>query len=250
MKDHYKNEAEKAVSVSLINYIQTDTSLRTFYQLLVKTGYDEILNTLNTFTVWAPDNNALKGVDTSNIQVVNDLLANHIARFLFSASGGTEDTVTMLNGKIHYFVHSGSNVRFDNVQLNGPGVLTSNGIVYSMNGYAPFYPNIYEYIQRTPGLETLNAFIKAQIRKEFLIELSDVIGQDAKGNKIYDSVFSEPVNVLFNYIGNLDREDSTYTVILPDNQAWNEAYGRIQKYFVSNDPIDSANIRRYYTNIT
>jgi hypothetical protein len=44
-------------------------------------------------------------------------------------------------------------------------------------------------------------------------------------------------------IGTITAEDSLFTVLLPDNTAWNEAYARTKKYFNFSD-IDGADQRK------
>jgi hypothetical protein len=253
MKAHYENEKKNAVNINLLDYIKSDTSLSTFYLMLNKSGYDSVLNSLYTFTVWAPDNEALRGIDLNNSQLVKDIVTNHIARFLHSASGNLGDTIYTLNGKRQVFVHNGTDTLFTNVGFSKPGVLATNGIVYTLNDYVRFFPNIYEYISRTAGLDSLWKFVLSQNQKKFLPELSDIIGKDADGNNVYDSAFQEGVNVLFygndffQRLGNFANEDSSFTALLPNNNAWVEAYNRIKSYYVSNDPLEAKRIQQSYT---
>lgn len=243
---HYIDEPAKAPDIRLADYIKSQPELSKFYEMLTITGYDTILNASQVYTVWAPTNNALQNVDLNSKSSVKDIVQNHITRFSYPSSGVQSDYVKMLNGKLIHFYRDNVGFYFGNILIKSPDVLTANGILHIMDSYLPFQANIWEYISRMPGLDSLKAYINSQNSKLFDLDRSIAIGIDSLGNTVYDSAFVE-TNLFFERMGELNVEDSIYTAILPDNTAWNDAYNRIKKYFVSNHPTQAAQIQRYFT---
>lgn len=229
-EDHYGEASMDLPESNLLGYIESHPDLGLFSQMLVSTGYDSILSASQTYTVWAPTDNALGGVDQGDMELVTEIVRNHIARGNHSTSGIVSEPVKMLNGKNITFARKTSGYSFGKVNLTLSNQLTLNGQVHLLDGYVPYTNNIWEYIGRAEGLDSLEAFLYGQNQWIFNPAGSVEIGFDTSGNVIYDSVFvySNPV---LNELGHLEREDSIYTAILPDNGAWTEAYGRIEAYF-------------------
>ena len=76
--------------------------------------------------------------------------------------------------------------------------------------------NICPFILNIPRCMSSSTFY----RKEY----------DASASVGTDSVFVDYNPMLYNYyygIGHIDDEDSLYTMILPDNEAWDKAYAHI-----------------------
>jgi hypothetical protein len=211
--EHYK-VASGVPNERITDYIQSQPELSKFYQMLQMTGYDVILNASQTYTVWAPNDAALQNVNLNDTASVLDIVKNHIAHFSFSTSGGQSEYIKMINGKKIPFSHVDTGYLFGNRSLARQNIVTANGVVHILNNYVPFQSNIWEYITRTAGLDSLKNYVYSQN---------------------YDSVTFKS-NALLDKVGALDKEDSIYTCILPDNTAWNEAYNRIKAYYVSSQP--------------
>ena len=88
---------------NLLSQIQNNTDLSKFAEFLSKTGYDKIIASSKTFTVWAPTNKALQSLDQS---IVNDtsklkpFVANHISnQSYFTRMANPSLTIRTLNGK-------------------------------------------------------------------------------------------------------------------------------------------------------
>jgi uncharacterized surface protein with fasciclin (FAS1) repeats len=211
--EHYK-VASGVPNERITDYIQSQPELSKFYQMLQMTGYDVILNSSQTYTVWAPDNNALQNVSLNDTASVLDIVKNHVAHFSFPTSGVQAEYVKMINGKKLLFSHVDTGYLFGNCSLTRQNIATSNGIVHTINNYIPFQNNIWEYITRTAGLDSLRNYVYSQD---------------------YDSITFKS-NAFLDRVGALNKEDSVYTSILPNNIAWNDAYNRIKAYYVSSQP--------------
>src|SRR6188508_692001 len=80
--DEHNQTTDEKLNENLLQLINKDPQLSTFSEYLTATGYDQVLTTSKTFTVWAPDNNALA---TLSPDIVNDVaqltlfVGNHIS---------------------------------------------------------------------------------------------------------------------------------------------------------------------------
>ena len=97
-EDHYKTQNEALLEKKLMELINEQSDLSLFASMLKKSGYDKVLSANQAYTVWAPDNDALASVDTSDMDDVNKIVRNHIARFSYPSSGVQNVAVSMLNG--------------------------------------------------------------------------------------------------------------------------------------------------------
>ena len=228
---HYSPASGEKSNLNLYDYIKTQDSLSIFTQMLKITGYDSILSKPQTYTVWAPVNTALQNIDLNDTNKVTEIVENHIARFSYPTSGVSSKSIFMLAKKLIVFAGNGTTYTFGGNKLIKSDIGTSNGILHYIDNYVPYLPNIWEFIGKTEGLDSLKNYLYSNSKLEFDLTASgNDIGTDANGQLIYDSVFTF-TNKILNRIGKFDTEDSIYTAILPTNAAWTEAYSRIKPYF-------------------
>lgn len=232
---HYNDTtiAQKS-NLDLYSYIKSQSDLSIFANMLEISGYDSILSKSNTYTVWAPVNAALTNVDLTQKDLVMEMVKNHIARFSYPTSGVSSSVIYMLDKKFVVFKNENNTFTFGGKELisSKSNVATKNGIVHQLNGFVPYLPNIWEFINKTPGLDSLRAYLYSQSTFEFDPTASAEIGTNEFGQSIYDSViiFTNPV---LEKIGALHLEDSTYSAILPNNQAWKKAYNLIKDKYIT-----------------
>lgn len=228
--EHYNEESFDLPAYSIFDYIETQSELSTFASMVKSMGYDTILNASQTFTVWAPTNSALSAVDLTNKLLVAKIVLNHIARNRYTTSMLSSKSVRMLSGKNVRFSRDGAGFTFGDKTIVSANLPTKNGLVFTLDEYVPYTQNIWEYIGSAESIDSVRSYMYGETEEVFHPELSDLVGINEDGNPVYDSVkFTE--NVLLERLGNISREDTTFTVILPNNDAWNEAYGRSEKYF-------------------
>ena len=211
---------------------------------MTRTQYDSVLCASQTFTVWAPTNEAIQnsGIDLNDSVYVTKFVENHIARFLHSTSNLQRKSVLMKNLKKLIFAYDGSSYSINGNKLVNTGVAVKNGVVYKVEDVNPYLYNIYEYMEYTPGFDSINTFFKYYESKELDVENSTVIGVNGENQNVYDTVWKYS-NTLLSAIGRLDLEDSIYTAILPNNDAWNSAFENrlsYHKIFVDRNTVDPA----------
>ena len=239
--DHYDEDTFDLPTQTLKEYIQKEPSLSTFFEMLTSTGYDSVLNTSQAFTVWAPTNDALSGVNTSDQQLVKNIVTNHIARGRLTTSGVIDEPVQMIDGKYIHFSKTGSGFSFGDNNVVDPNIQAINGLLHVIDGYAPYLANLWEFIGMNVNLDSLSSYLYGQNQKIFDPVNSVELGSNNDGQIVYDSVFVHS-NPVLKKLGGLDVEDSVYTAVLPDNNAWNDAYSRIETFF--NFPEDGGGAKR------
>lgn len=230
--DHYTMEQGDSRSQNLFEMLTSQPETSEFARLVSKAGYEDALKSSQTYTVFAPTNDALSGIDTASQQQVSRIVSNHIARYSNPTSTSEEKGIEMLNGKIYYFNNAGS---FANQTILKGNELATNGVLHELGGSIPYAYNLYEYIENNPNTSKLYSFIHRFDEKRLDEEHSTEIDIDEDGRPVYDSVFVSYNRLLEDKtygIGSLNSEDSIYTMVIPDNNAWDAAYARISPYFV------------------
>lgn len=230
-EEHYQQTDEQQGQPTLYQIISSNDELSDFNAMLEATGYDIILSKPVTYTVWAPVNSAeLNSIVQSGDTVrMKQTVENHISRFAYPTSGIQSKTIYMLNKKFITFKRDGSGFSFGSKPLSnlGSNLVVSNGIMHIIEGHVPYLSNIWEYILKTQGLDSIRTFLDASSIYAFDPVASVEIGTNEFGQAVYDSVIMFS-NVLLDKIGSLHIEDSLYSVLLPDNKAWTTTYNLIK----------------------
>lgn len=234
--DHY--EADSALldtqQQTLWENIASTANLTQFKTLLQKTGYDAVLNTTQTYTVWAPadgtyDYEALSAMSNSRLQ--REFIENHVARNSYPASGLVEKSLYTINEKLMHF-KGNQQYAIQGIGVSKANLNTHNGILHVLNGKIPFMANIYESLNNNdfPIDSIANYYHSFDERK--LDESRSIQGPIVDGNITYlDSVFIERNDLYSNYFAFINREDSNYTMLVPTNEAWTKAKAKIKQYY-------------------
>jgi uncharacterized surface protein with fasciclin (FAS1) repeats len=231
--EHYAADPALVSDKNLWTTIEETPELSAFAALLKAHGYDNILSQSQAYTVFAPDNEALADLNTDGMDVKAELLENHIARFMIQASVDSVVSVYMLNGKRIKLDNRTGSYFFGSAPFGQPAqsFVASNGIVHILKGYDVFFPNTWEYLAKRSDLDSLRNYLYSFDRVVFY-EAASTPGSVVDGQMTYlDSVFIN-YNTMLMRLGYVNLEDSSYTVLAPNNAAWNEAYERIKNDFV------------------
>ena len=240
--NHYYAVAANKSDSTMYNYIKSRSDLEVFAYMLQMTGYDTLLNKSQTFTVWAPKNESLLGVNILDTLAVRKIVENHITRFLHTTSGLKSKTILTMNNKLLAFAKQGDLKTFGGKTIEQADIATLNGIVHVLEDYAPYKKNIWEFINETDGLDSL---------RTYLLSLDSLVFDEKASYKdevLVDSIMKR-TNLVLDNLAALDNEDSTYTAILPDNAAWTEAYNRIYPFFKTLPIEGGVKTQRKYTQL-
>lgn len=247
--DDHNAITDDSLTSTLFEKISTDTSLSRFTELLSKSGYDKLLATSKTYTVYAPDNAALAGLDAAIVNdtaKLNKFVGNHIGTqaYLTSATLATQ-RIAMVNGKYHNIL----GITIENADIKRADLRAKNGVLHVINKMLPALNNSWE------TLSTNSAIPSAQ--KNYLLSLFMNIYDTSKaiqtgvnpttGAPIYqagtDSVMT---NRFWRSVYNLTDESKQYTLFVLVDTAWNSETKKYSPYFTSVDSLSTASIAKWH----
>lgn len=251
--DHYDEEGQLlTTNATLWDEIAARPELSEFKECLERYGYKERLDGSQMYTVFAP----MGKIDTTNLtrkKIKTEVIENHIARFAHSANSATIDkSVVMLNNKTINFTQMGEEFMFGSKKLvNEYNIRAKNGVLHIIEQQQPFFHNIWEYLTTDSRFDKVRGYLYSfndtilDENKSIKGEINDIGQQEYLDSVIYIN------NPLLYELGQLNNEDSTYTMIVPTNEAWDEAYERIQKYYVySRKEAKRDSLSEYYASLS
>lgn len=244
--------ADPAADQTLWENISKNPELSDFRAVLERVGYDKVLDAAHTYTVWAPVNGdgswkeALDNV--SDEKVVHEFLNNLIADYAHRENDPNDTVIYMLNEKLLKFTGKNStSLAFDAQRIlpnvENPSVYnypSTNGLLYVVSSPSVFRYNGYEYIAEMTGrADSMLKYVR-HFERITLDEENSVKGDIRDGVQHYDDSVMIVQNKLISETlkSQLDNEDSLYTVLIPTNGAWEEAYNRIASYYKYIETID------------
>ena len=260
--DHYESAADGgAASGTLWEQMKANPQLSDFCDVLEQTkvyrmhkktpvSYKDILSGGQAFTVMAPMNGTfnkdslLQLVQTvvGDSAVEKGFVKNHITRSLASLTPSAS-RLLMLNQK-HLWMENGM---IDEVPITVANTKTSNGIFHILEHGLPYKHNLYEMFCDNPSLSGIGDNLR-RFNEDVFDPDASVSNGVIDGVPIYvDSVVYER-NRLLDAIGYLNEEDSTYLVVAPTAEGWNEAYNEVSKYFLFDESVEKRDsMQQYYT---
>ncbi len=241
--DH--NEINKpGLNENLLQAIKSQKELSTFVDLLESTGYDEVISSSKTFTVWAPDNDALASLPSeivNNEEKLRAFVGNHISYQEYYTESGTPGLrVKMLNGK--YLGWNGSSL--EGVSVETSDKLAKNGVLHTIGGSIQPKENVWEVAGASAGIKQ-TAFMNSLTYDLFVDSLATQIGVDpATGQPIYEpGTGLVERNHFFDEVYDINNEDSVSTYIVLTDEAFDAELAKLTPYFKtitgSQDSTDS-----------
>ena len=235
---------DPAADKTLWENISANDNLSDFASVLQRVGYDKVLNTPGAYTVWAPINGSFDMASLSQVSDTNvekEFLRNVIASYTHRENDLNDTIVYMLNGKLLKF----SNKNTPALSFDGQSILPNsinpavfnypsvNGLLYNVAVPAAFRYNGYEYISEAADIANSMATYVKKYETIILDEASSIKGDIIDGVQHYDDSVVIVTNTLIedNLRSQINNEDSTYTVLIPTDEAWETAYKRISSYY-------------------
>ena len=218
---------------TLWDNISQNDQLSDFATLVKKAGCDDELRQRHCYTVWAPGNgtyDASSLMSADSATVLYQFVKSHIAEYNHGISGPVDERIHALNRK-SFVVEGDGQYTYAGQALKQLNIPNSNGIMHLLDGAARFYPNIYEYLLTYEGIDSVSAYFK-RYETSVLDTKNSVLGPTINGKQTYiDSVMITSNSLLKMFDAKLDKEDSTYTMLVPTNEAWQAQYDTISKSF-------------------
>ncbi len=237
-----------SAELTLWENISGNENLSDFAAVLKRVGYDKVLSASRTYTVWAPVNGSFNMDSLSQVsddKVEREFVRNLIADYAHKENDVNDTTIYMLNEKLLRFSNKNSAaLAFDAGKIlpnaSNPAVFnypSVNGLLYTIAAPAVFRFNGYEYITEAAekfSATKMNTYFQKYERIE-LDEAASVKGEIIDGVQHYD----DSVVIVKNYMiedrqylnAAINNEDSSYTVLIPTDEAWDNAYSKISAYY-------------------
>ncbi len=245
--EHYRVDPSIVPTENVWEIIKDNPKFSIFAWAVRKTGYEKALTSSQMYTLWIPDNDALNNLDTTAVTLddealITEYLHNHISNFSYSASGQKMSNVLFLNKKKMTFGYKDDGYYIGDITVKQENIVATNGIIHVVSQRIPFFSNIWEYMSKTPELDSIRSYFFS-FNRLFFDEQNSIPGDvNDQGLTVYlDSVIYN-YNVLFRRLGDISNEDSTYTAMLPTNTAWNNSYDKIKKYYNFFAPTEAQQI--------
>lgn len=221
--------------------------------------FKDMLNGSMLLTAWVPENDAFTDAEyekwmnlseTRGYSVQQQLIGNTLALYRQVATGGGTTTLTMLNGKKMLF--DKNQFTLQDLPLIERNTAATNGTLHTLGQLVPFRYNLYEYLKDADNAQENNVsmFHDFVITNDttYFNENNSIEGNpDEDGNPTYvDSVYTTTNTMFFGthrfpttigteqyltydegFGANIISEDSTYIMLYPTDQAWENAKDKL-----------------------
>ena len=237
-KEWDKHDAITDVQLTktLMDQIDQNTNLSTFSGYIKKTGYDKIIASSKTFTVWAPTNAALQSLDQSVVadtvklkQFVGNCIANQ--SYLTSAAQPSLRVKT-LNGKNITFTQT----TFEEADITTANQYVGNGILHIVDKAILPKMNIWEFVNSatTVGLKQ-KAFLQALNYTYTDTTQATQTGVDPTTGKpiLKPGTGAVNANSYLNTVADVSNEDKQYTFFVLADAAFDTERSKITRYFTT-----------------
>lgn len=249
--DEHNEITDPLVGETLLDQVNKNPELSKFSEYLTQTGYDKVIASSKTFTVWAPTNAALQTVDPAVINTAEKLMqfvGMHIAHQSFLT---TDINQPFINVK----TLSNKNVTLSKTAVAESTLLTKdlyvgNGVLYTIS--APILPkiNAWEYLMST---NTLQKNVLSQYTTTYVDTLvAEQIGIDPNtGRPVYkpgtgvfirndyrQKVFRD-ARGLASARHDINNEDSLFTYIVLTDAAFLAEKTKLERFYAAGDSTDS-----------
>ena len=248
-EDHYGDGSTAGTTAdapSLLEHLQADAELAEFLRVVKHVGYDAVLTSPQSLTLWAPvitkaqadsviavyeaqkhevDNNGNLRKDKDNY-AITQFLQNHIALAGRSCSSLTNESVRMWNGK--YMTMTDKDL--DGVPYVAKNIVARNGIMYKLKGKETFFPNVREALELQEDLDSASHFFK-MFDVYTLDEQSSVMQDIVDGEIVYADSVMTLSNALYARLGYIQREDSSYIYLAANDDVWKQEYDKYLTWF-------------------
>jgi uncharacterized surface protein with fasciclin (FAS1) repeats len=220
-EDHYNTQPVTS-NTNLWEALQKDENLSVFVSYMKKYSYDTLFLTNNTYTIFAPDNDAFTQFLTTD-SVTTGLLDYLICvNFIQSESIKGARKIQTMSEKYALFVNNSTGISIDDISLDFESPVYRNGKYFIIGKVAVPKPNLYEYIAKTNPV--LKKYVDSQDTLILDKERSTPIGFDEHGNTIYDTV-AVMGNKFEDKFFPISEEFRTYTatLVFPKEENYNDA---------------------------
>ncbi|SFB80937.1 Uncaracterized surface protein containing fasciclin (FAS1) repeats [Parapedobacter composti] len=225
---------DEALAGNLLDNLKKNPQLSRFAQLLQQTGYDKVIASSKSYTVWAPVNAAIDALDPDLLAdeaYVKKLVEFHLADQAYFANKIPQDSTVRLPTLGGKALNMTAN-HVDGVIPVDKDIYGANGVLHVLPVCLTPKPNAWEQLQAVDGHGSqLKTFLESLYALQFDVEQSTQIGVNPDGLPVYDSVFTLQ-NVFLNQVANLEDEMGEYTFFVVSDEVFQREQQRLSRFFV------------------
>ena len=155
----YTGDPGTSIGQTLWQNIEGNAELSDFMSILDKAGYRQRLQGSQFYTVWAPLNGTFDAAAIAahdSTWIAQRFINSHIANYNYQATGELNRRVHTLNEKSFVLAGNSSAYTYDGHDMVSVNIPTSNGTLHTINGFAEYFPNVYEYIFDVDGCDSIS----------------------------------------------------------------------------------------------
>jgi uncharacterized surface protein with fasciclin (FAS1) repeats len=222
-------------STDLLQKIATQANLSKFTEYVRSTGYDKLLTSSQTYTVWAPTNDALATLDAAIVSdpvKLKDFVANHIGLTATAAPKSITDTVRVLLQNKKYATMVGPT--FEEAAVVGSPAFVKNGALYVIDKPVPTKLNVWDFMLSSSDAPLQSNFITNLSTQVIDTANATVIGYNSSGNPIFAP--DPPMvsrNLYWNSVADLRVENQQYTFFMLQDATYTAERSRLEPFYAN-----------------
>jgi uncharacterized surface protein with fasciclin (FAS1) repeats len=243
--DDHNAITDPALTKNLFEQIKETPDLSKFAELLVASGYDKVIATSKTFTVFAPTNTALAGLDPAIIKdsaQLNKFVGNHIAnQSYFLSAALVKQRIAMLNGKNNNLFSTG----IENATVLQANQYAKNGVVHVIDKFVPYLENIWTAMEKSTTIpQAQKNYLLSLFRNVFDTTNAIQIGVNPNtGQPIYQpGTDSVRTNLYWRNVYDLRNETKEYSFFILEDAPFASEINKFKPYFVTGTVDSTTNL--------
>ena len=235
---------------SLFEIISSLPELSEFAGCLVEAGWQQELESSKSYTVWAPDNNAMGQLDPGVLEDPDGLaifVDNHITLTAYSCySPFSQLSIKTCSGK-NLIIDNENGMIGDAKLLEPCDRIATNGILHIIDKALVPRPNTWDFVESTDLAPLHVEYLNSLTGMVFDPSVATITGVDpVSGRPVYDTLSGMVWdNRVITEIRDLRDEDSLSTLILVDDPVWNSEFGKYRKYYLLEDSVESDDLTKW-----
>lgn len=247
--DDHNAITDPSLTKDLLQQINENANLSKFSELLVKSGYDKVISSSKTFTVWAPTNTALATIDpaiAADTAKLRLFVGNHIATQMYStATTAVLTRIELLNGKFNNMLGN----TYGDAAITEANKYAKNGILHVIDKAVPALSTTWQTLETGGGIPAKQkAYMTTALYQKVFDSTNAVqIGVNPlTGQPIYqagtDSVLT---NIYWKNVYDLRNESKQYTLFILSDAAWDAEVNNYKPYFATGTSDSTTNLASY-----
>jgi hypothetical protein len=233
--DSYYKIDDENTERTILQGIENDAALSKFYEYLKISGYDKLLSSSLSYSVWAQTNDIISDINPGDTASISNYIGYCIS------VGNYYDTdqgrIKMLNGKYALLDNIAGTIEDASFSMT-PRVY-GNGLLYVATENFNPKKNIWEIFTEDAPASRQKQFIETLYDYIFDQANSKLIGVDEEtGLAVYDSVKIYTNKILID-VADLEAEEALFTFIILNDDAYDSTVAAYKTYY---KPLDSASV--------